>query len=218
MANSTVAVLLAGFAFVVTSWLATFTDVPVFTYRGLDRLWQIPAVNVAIAVVAWVFVAFALGKVISLVVRPIGLVLGPESALVKLLEDLPAYPWDATRALWLLVRGRSSASWLKRLEGDERHQLEDELHAEVEPGHRLFAKPVSALGRCVVCAEVVFTVTDDPGWLASVRLTGSGLPGTPPLPKTRDVRLTLLGTIREHEHWRLGRRAMRPAPSGITAG
>jgi hypothetical protein len=61
-------------------------------------------------------------------------------------------------------------------------------------------------------------VTEDPAWLASVRLTGRGLPETLPQPKAREVRLTLLGTIREHEHWRARRRTMTAVPSGVAAG
>jgi hypothetical protein len=115
LANAAVTVLLGGFAFVVANWLAKASEIPVFTYRDLDRLWHLPAINVTIAVVVWVLVAIALGKVISLVVRPIGVVLGPESAVAKLLEDLPALPWDAARALWLTARGRNPVSWMKRL-------------------------------------------------------------------------------------------------------
>ncbi|GAA3621324.1 hypothetical protein ACG5V6_05585 [Streptomyces chitinivorans] len=63
-------------------------------------------------------------------------------------------------------------------------RLEQELYAELGPGHPLYGCEVRAMARCEGCDDVLFQVTDRPYRWAVVHLTWSGHREPPSWPRT----------------------------------
>lgn len=83
---------------------------------------------------------------------------------------------------------------------ETRAALERQLRVEVSEGHLLFGKTVTAVARCSVCDEVLFSVDKDPAWFAQVHLTWRQAPETPPWPWSERLTMPLADSLTDHSH------------------
>lgn len=83
---------------------------------------------------------------------------------------------------------------------ETRAALERQLRAEVSEGHPLFGKAFTAVARCSVCDEVLFSVDEDPAWFAQVHLTWRQAPETPPWPWAERLTMPLADSLTDHSH------------------
>ena len=83
---------------------------------------------------------------------------------------------------------------------ETRAALERQLRVEVSEGHPLFGKALTAVARCSVCDEVLFSVDEDPAWFAQVHLTWRQAPETPPWPWAERLTMPLADSLTDHSH------------------
>jgi hypothetical protein len=77
---------------------------------------------------------------------------------------------------------------------------DDAVELVVSSGRPLFGKALTAVARCTVCDEVLFSVDEDPAWFTQVHLTWRQAPETPPWPWAERLTMPSADSLTDHSH------------------